>query len=384
MRTLIRIAAVAALIALTGASAWAAGSSEKAKTIKIGAIFPLTGEVAAYGQEGKNAVTLAVDEINAAGGILGRKVILFVEDDGASPKGAVSAAQKLVDIDKVDAIIGSLFSSSIIAARVVTDAKKIPVVVPMASHPDIYAKNGYVFSTQATTREGKEYLAEYWRNERKMTKLATLNGLTDAGVMDEGFIANAWKGSGGEVVIHESFTPGAMDYRTSLTKIKAAKPDVLWLSASYEDAVKIIRQMAEIDLKVTLTSDDMVKNAALLEAVGDVAEGMVIVESSQVLSDESQKKQAAFKKAWAAKFDGEPTMVGTFTYDCCQALFGAIARAGSTDGDAVRKQLAATDFEGVSGRVKFRDDGSAIRGASLSTIKNRQFVPMDYKPRSAY
>ena len=379
MRKLISVVAAIALTALAGTSAWAAGSNEQAKSIKIGVIFPLTGEVAADGMQGKNAAMLAVDELNAAGGINGRKVQLFIEDDGASPKGAVSAAQKLVDIDKVEAIIGSLFSSSIIAFRPVTDPKKIPVVAPMASHPDIYSKGGYVFSTSPTTPESANYLAEYWIKERKMMKVATFIGMSDAGIKYDQYIQDAWKRAGGEVVGHETFTPGANDYRTSLVKIKAAKPDVLFLNASFEDATKMIRQMTEIDLKVALTADDMLKNQTLLDGVGDIAEGMVIVEPTHERSAEAQKKQEAYKKAWATKYGGEPSVVGIYTYDDCQALFAAIKRAGTTDGDAVRKQLVATDFEGVSGTVKFRDDGSAIAGNSLSTIKNRHWVYLDYK-----
>jgi branched-chain amino acid transport system substrate-binding protein len=379
-RKLLRTLAVLALIALAATTVWASGGTEE-KTIKIGVIFPLTGEVAPDGMQGKNATMLAVEELNAAGGLLGRKVELVIEDDAASAKGAVSAAQKLVDIDGVQAIIGSLFSSSIIAFRPVTDPKKIPVVAPMASHPNVYSENSFVFSTSPTTKESMEYLAEYWFKERKLTKLATFNGLTDAGVMNQKYIAEAWKKQGGEVVAQESFTPGGVDFRTALTKIKAGEPQVIWLAASFEDGVKIVRQMAEIGLKSLLTSDDQTKNQIFLDGVGDYAEGMVVTEPARVIAASAKAKQDAYKKAFSAKFGMEPNVVGVFTYDCCQALFAAIKRAGTLEGDAVRKQLAVTDFEGVSGQVKFLNDGRAMAGTSLMMIKDRKYVPIDYKPR---
>ena len=379
-RKMLRTLAVVALIALAATSVWASGGTEQ-KMIKIGVIFPLTGQVAPDGTQGKNAAMLAVEELNAAGGLLGRKVELVIEDDAASAKGAVSAAQKLVDIDGVQAIIGSLFSSSIIAFRPVTDPKKIPVVAPMASHPNVYSENSFVFSTSPTTKESMEYLAEYWVKERKLTKLATFNGLTDAGVMNQKYIAEAWKKLGGEVVAQESFTPGGVDFRTALTKIKAGEPQVVWMAASFEDGVKIVRQMAEIGLKTLLTSDDQTKNQIFLDGVGDYAEGMVITEPARVIAASAKVKQDAYKKAFSAKYGMEPNVVGVFTYDCCQALFAAIKRAGTLEGDAVRKQLAVTDFEGVSGQVKFLNDGRAMAGTSLMMIKDRKYVPIDYKSR---
>jgi branched-chain amino acid transport system substrate-binding protein len=350
----------------------------QAQTIKIGFIFPLTGMAAVDGDRAKRACQFAADELNAAGGINGRKVEFIFEDDAGTPKGGVSAAQKLIDIDRVNAIMGSLFSSIVLAVKPIATEKKVVVFAPLASHPGVFGDRNWVFSLDASPDDSSYVISKYWTEVKKAKTLAMLYTMTDNALAQSKFMDKWWKSFGGTVVANESFAAGGNDFRMQLTKIRAAKPDYIWFNANYQDAILIVRQMAELNITTQLCISPELEEPKLIEAVGKLLEGrLVSVGPAENLSATSQAVKAAFDRKWKERFGEEAEVVPRFTYDACQVLFTAMKKGGIS-GDALRNAIVGMTMEGVTGTIKMADDGGSGRTNGIRVFQGGKFVPLEW------
>lgn len=349
----------------------------QAKSIKIGVIFPFTGQLAVYAEDARRALDFAADEINAAGGIKGKKVEFIYEDSMGTPKGGVSAAQKLIEINKVDAIIGCLFSSVVLAVKPIVTANKVVLVAPMASNPGIYSGTKYIFSLTPTDNDNTYLMAKYSIEVLGKKTLGTLYMLNDSGIGSDKLIRRWWKHFGGKVLIHESFTPGSTDFRTQLTKIKGANPDTLYINVTWREGVKVLKQMAEMGLKMQVISNSQVREPKLVKLAGSAAEGMVFTTPYKGMRDEDRQIREGYKKAFTERYKQPPAIVGWTTYDCARVLFEAMKRGG-TRGDSLRNEIAKLNIPGVFGRIWFRKDGSPIKDMEMWKVEGGKFVSLNF------
>jgi branched-chain amino acid transport system substrate-binding protein len=369
----------ACVLLLVGAVAGMAGGVQSRDTIKIGVIYPLTGQAAAYGEDGRSACEIAQEEINSAGGIDGRQVEVVFEDSAGAPKGGVSAAQKLIEIDHVSAIVGPLFSSVVLAVKPIATENEVPIVAPLSSHPDIFAEQGYVFSLDASAAEVGYVEAKYWSEEKGQSRVATLYEMSDNPLAQAQYFEEAWKDFGGTVLDSESFSQGSSDYRTQLTKFKASKPDFVWLRGAYPDVARIIRQMAELNFEVPLEADSQVMVPEFLEMVGPLVDGrLTVVAFGEVTSSESVKRKKAFEEKFRARFQNDPQIVAYHTYDACQLLFASMEKAAVAAGKPLRDAMAGTSFDGVSGSFKMQDNGMSGRSVTMLRLIDGEFVHTGY------
>ena len=349
----------------------------QAKVIKIGAIYPFTGQQAVYAEDAKRALDFAQDEINAAGGINGNEVKFIFEDDAGTPKGGVSAVQKLIEIDKVDAIVGSIFSSVVMAMKPIVTAHKVVLLAPMASHPDIYSGTKYIISLTPTDNDNTYVNAKYCTQVLKKKTLAILYMLNDTGIASGGFMVKWWEHFGGKVLVQESYTPGSTDFRTQLTKIREANPDVTFMCVTWREAVNILKQFSEMNLKCHVTANSQVREPKLLELVGQVAEGMNCTTEYIGGTEDDRKLRDKFEKEITARYKQPPQIVAYNTYDCTRALFEALRR-GATKGESLRNTIVSLDIPGVYGHIRFREDGSPKGDTAMWVVKDGKFVELNY------
>lgn len=331
--------------------------------IKVGGIFPLSGAVAVYGVECKKGVDLAIEEINGAGGVSGRKFSLISEDDEGNPDKSVNAFKKLKSKDGVEIIIGSLTSGCTQAVTTFAQAGKVVQMAPAATAPAITNAGNYIFRAcfidpfQGTV--GGKFAAE----DLEATKAAILYDVgNDYSVgLQENFKA-AFEAAGGEVVALESYATGDKDFNAQLTKIKNAGPDVVYLPDYYGTVALIAKQLRAQGIDTPIVGADG-WDGLTTNAGDEVLNGFY---SNHYAVDSTEAAVRKFVAAFRAKYNGsDPNSFAALGYDCVYMLRDAILRAGSSDAAAVRDALEETDGDYVTGHLTFDEKRNPIKSAVM-------------------
>lgn len=343
-----------------------AGCNEKSNTIKLGSIGPLSGGVAVYGTEARNAIELAVEEINAAGGVNGQNFELISEDDEGNPEKSVSAYKKLVTKDGVKLIVGSLTSGCTLAITPLAQAQKVVLVAPAATNPAITDAGDYIFRACYTDpfqgTVGAKFAAENLGTKRAAILYDVGNdysvGLTDNFV-------KKFTEEGGEIVAKESYTTGDKDFNAQLTKIKNANPDVVYLPDYYGTVALISKQLRAQGITTPTVGPDGWDGLA--EGAGDeLLNGFY---SNHYASDSSDEKVQKFAAAYKAKFGTAPTSFAALAYDSVYMIKDAIAAAGSAEPDKVRDALEKTTGDYVTGHMTFDEHHNPVKTAVILEFK---------------
>lgn len=351
---------VAATLILSASTSVFAAS--KAKTIKIGGVAPLSGAVAVYGVECKKGIELAVEEINAAGGINGQKIEFICEDDEGDPAKSVSAYKKLVTKDRTKLIIGSLTSGCTIAITSQAQANKVVQIAPAATAVAVTDAGNYIFRACFTDpfqgRVGGKFAADNL-GAKKAAILYDIGNDYSVGLM-ENFEAE-FKKQGGTIVAKESYATGEKDFNAIITKVKAANPDVVYLPDYYSTVALISKQLRAQGVDVPFVGPDGWDG--LTEVAGDeVLNGYY---SNHYAADSDSPVVQKFVKAFQAKYNEKPNAFASLGYDSMYMLKDAIVKAGSTDATKVRDALEKIDNDYVTGHIKFDEKHNPIKSAVM-------------------
>jgi branched-chain amino acid transport system substrate-binding protein len=356
-----------------GADAKGSGSG----TITIGGIFPLSGPVAVYGVEARNGIELAIEEVNAAGGINGQKLVLISEDDEGNPEKTVNAYKKLTAKDKATIIIGSLTSGCTQAITSLAQTQKVLLVAPAATMASITDTGDFIFRACfidpfqgtvgglfAATDIGAKKAAVLYDNGNDYSV-----GLTD------NFVAT-FEQQGGTIVAKESYITGDVDFNAQLTKIKSAEPEVVYLPDYYSTVSLIAKQLRAQGVTAPIVGADGWDG--LTENAGDeVLNGFY---SNHYASDSTDPKVVNFVKAYQGKFKSVPVSFAALGYDSLYLIRDAILRAGSTDSSKVRDALAQTKGSYVTGNLTFDAKRNPIKSAVMvELVKNNGKLTTVYK-----
>ena len=302
--------------------------AQDAGVLRIGSLTPITGAGSPYGPGMQQAIRLAVDEVNAAGGVAGRKIELFSEDDQTKPDAAVLAAKKLIEINKVQAILGTWASGVSLAVMPLTDAAGI-VEMNVSGAPAISTLDtkDLVWRFQATNdRFGAAFAEICTKRGFKRPATMAFNNASGLGNI-EGF-TKAWTKRGGEVVAHVTYEPSRPSYRSELQKILAAKPDVIVMGSYLPDTTIILREWYQAGADNKWVIPGWAANPELVKALGPVVcEGLISVES---ISNEKSTAYAKFDAAYT-KATGKSAATNTYAamaYDMVIALALAAEAAG--------------------------------------------------------
>lgn len=349
---------------------------QKAATdeIVIGEFASLTGKEATFGQSSHEGTVLAVEEINAAGGVLGKKVKLIHEDNGSKPGESANAVNKLIAKDGVVAVLGEVASSRSLEAAPICQSAKIPQISPSSTNPKVTETGDYIFRVCFIDPFQGTVMANFARNTLKAERVAIFTDVKSdyskglARFFKEGFLK-----SGGQIVAELDYNGGDKDFKGQLTAIKAANPDGVFVPGYYTDAALICIQAKQVGLTVPLFGGDGWESAKLMEIGKEAVEGNYF--STHYTPEAGGEKAKAFVEAYKRKYDGRlPDAMAALGYDSAMILFDAITRAGGTDGEQIRAALATTkDFHAVTGKITINAQRDADKAAVILQVKDGAF-----------
>ena len=360
---------MAALLALTSCGA------KETNEIKIGGIFPLSGAVAVYGVECKNGIDLAIEEINAAGGINGKNVVLISEDDEGNPDKTVNAYQKLTSKDGAKIIIGSLTSGCTQAITNRAQAQKVVQIAPAATAPAITDAGDYIFRAcfidpfQGTV--GGRFAAENLK-AKKAAILYDIGNDYSIGLYENFKIA--FEKAGGQVVAAESYSTGDKDFNAQLTKIKTANPDVVYLPDYYGTVALIAKQLRAQGITAPMIGADGWDG--IIDNAGDeVLNGFY---SNHYAADSTDPRVVNFVKAYEAKFNSTPVSFAALAYDCVFLLKDAMEKSGKTDATTLKDTLKDISGSYVTGTLSFDENRNPVKSAVMMEIvkKDGKLTPV--------
>ena len=357
MKKIVGVAAVAAMVLA------AAGCSKKeSDTVKIGGIAPLSGAVAVYGVECKNGIDLAVEEINAAGGINGKKVEFVCEDDEGSPDKTVNAFKKLITKDGVKLVIGSLTSGCTQAVTTLSQASKVVQIAPAATAPAITDAGNYVFRACFIDPFQGTVGGKFAFDSLKAKNAAILYDVgNDYSVgLQENFV-KAFETAGGKIVAVESYSTGDKDFNAQLTKIKNANPDVVYLPDYYGTVALIAKQLRAQGIKAPIVGADG-WDGLTANAGDEVLNGFY---SNHYAEDSTEPAVQKFVNAFKEKYNKAPNSFAALGYDSMYMLKDAIVKAGTTDSSKVRAALEETDADYVTGHLTFDSKRNPVKSAVM-------------------
>ena len=356
------------LLIVVLASSFLVGCGGKGgQEVKVGSIAPLTGPLSTYGQSHKNAVDLAVEQINEKGGLLGKQVVMVHEDSQGDPVVGVNAAQKLIEQDGVVAIVGPIPSKIGMAVAPIAEESGIPIVVTGTS-PQITPGKDFVFRSCWTDDFQGVVMAKFAYEELGAATAAILYDLgNDYAKSVSEIFASTFEELGGTVVAMETHPTDATDFRAQLTNIKAASPDVFFFPDFYNDASLIGRQAVELGLEAQFLGADGWDSPELDLETLDGA-----YYCSHFSKEDPRAETRAFIDDFTAKFGAEPDLLAIMGYDAALVAFDAISRAGSVDGEAVREAMASTSgLAAAQGDITFDENGDPTTlPAAILQIEN--------------
>lgn len=333
--------------------AMVAGCQKKSDTIKIGVAGPMTGDQSKMGTDFKHGVSLAVEEWNAKGGVLGKKIELIVGDDQHDPKQAVSVANKIVN-EGAAGIIGHFNSSCSIPASDIYNRGGIPMISPGSTNPQLTEK-GYLGVFRVCGRDDQQGKvgADFVNSQLKLKRVAVVHDKTTYG---QG-LADEFKKSLGdhvEVVFYGGIVQGDKDFKGVLTAIREKAPELIFFGGIYTEMGLLVRQARELGIQARFMSGDGSIDPKFIEIAGaQAAEGTYLTFSPDPKNIPSAKD---FISKYNAKY-GEIGPYSIYAYDAANILFTAIREANSSEGTKVIEKLRSMEFTGAMGKIKFNDNG---------------------------
>jgi branched-chain amino acid transport system substrate-binding protein len=350
-------------------AALSAGPLAAQTVVKIGHVGPLTGSIAHLGKDNENGARMAIADLNAKKLRIGGQEITFelvAEDDAADPKQGTAAAQKLVDA-KVAGVIGHLNSGTTIpASRIYKDAG-IPQISPSATNPR-YTQQGFPTTFRVVAHDGQlgGTLGRFAVQEVKAKSIAIIDDRTPygQGVADE--FEKAVKAAGGKLVGREYTNDKATDFNAVLTKLKAAKPDLVFFGGMDAVAGPMLRQMKQLGVNAKFMGGDGICTGELAKLAGDaMGDGQVVCAEAGGITPDRAKGMDDFKARFKARFNADVQIYAPYVYDATMVMVSAMQKADSTDPKKYLAELAKITHEGVTGKIAFDAKGD-IRNGSLT------------------
>ena len=326
------------------------GEKGEKETIKIGVILPLTGEAASAGENSLAGIVLAVKEVNDKGGILGRKIELIIEDDKCSSEG-VNAMNKLINIDKVVAVLGPACSASGGPALPIVQENKIPAVIT-ASAPHLTKIGDYIFRVYPSDTFQGEFAAEYIFNELEKKKVAVIYVKNDWGQGLRDVFVQKFKELGGEIISDDAVTQETKDFRTQLTKIKSSEAEILYFPVYPANGIAAFKQIKELGFDIPVIGADSFSWEEVIKS--DYGDGILFTLAKFDTPEDFKSKINSL----SGYENLEVMYAAPLYYDAAKVMLEAIEKAGKLDKQSIRDALARTSYKGVSlPLIEFDDNG---------------------------
>jgi branched-chain amino acid transport system substrate-binding protein len=345
-----------------------------AQGIPIGFYGALTGPTATFAISGRNGVMLAADELNRAGGVLGRPIHVLAEDDRGEASEAASVVSKLITRDHVVALIGEQASSRTLAAAPIAQSYGVPMISPTSTNVEVTKKGDYIFRACYIDPYQGQASAKFARDTLGAKTAALLVDVrSDYSVgLGEAF-TQAFRSLGGEVIAEEKYAEGDSDFSAQLTALRPKNADVLFVPGYYTDAGLIARQARSLGLRSVLLGADGWDSPKLTEIGGAAMDGAYFANHYSV--DDPAPDVRRFVADYTKRYGAAPDSIAASSYDAMRMLADAIVRAGSTEGKRVRDALSATkDFAGVTGTITMDADRNPIKPIVILKVEGGKYV----------
>ena len=360
--------AAAALLALACRPGRESQTAAVATDIPVGLYGAMSGSEASFGQATMQGVKLAAEEINASGGVLGKKIRLVIEDDQGKAEEAASAVTKLITRDNVIAIIGENSSNQSLAAAPICQANGIPMISPSSTNPNVTKKGDYIFRVCFTDPYQGKALATFVRQNLAATSAAILrDNKNDYSVGLAEVIRAEFTRLGGKIVAEQSYSGGDNDFRPQLTAIKSSNPQVLFVPGFYTDAGQIALQARDLGISVPLVGGDGWDSPTVIAIGGKAVDGCYF--SDHYFVGEERPAVQRFVGEINKRTGKNPDANSALGYDALYILTNAIKAAGSLDRKAIRDRIATTkEYGGVSGVITMGPDRDPIKPVAMIKI----------------
>jgi branched-chain amino acid transport system substrate-binding protein len=342
------------------------------EAIRVGEFASLTGGSASFGQSSHKGTVLAIEEINAAGGVLGRKLELITEDDQSQAGQPATIVKKLITQDKVVAVLGEVASSKSLEAAPICQQNGIPMISPASTNPKVTEVGDYIFRICFIDPFQGTVMAKFAASKgwKKVAVLTDVKQDYSVGLSE--FFVKSFTAGGGTITRDQKYSSGDKDFKPQLTSIKASQPDAIFVPGYYGEVSLIAKQARMLGIKVPLLGGDGWVGDSLLKVAGTALDGSFF--SCHFSADDKAPAVQSFVSKYKAKFGGVPDDMAALGYDSAMILAAAITRAGTTEPAKLRDAIAATrDHAGITGRITLDAKRNATKPAVILTIGNGGF-----------
>ena len=352
----------------------ASGTAAGGGDILIGEYGSLTGNQATFGQSTHNGIIMAADEVNAAGGINGRKIKIITEDDQSKPEEAATAVTKLISQNSVLAILGEVASSASLAAAPICQSNKVPMITPSSTNPEVTKKGDYIFRMCFTDDYQGPSMADYTAKQLGIKTAAILTDVkNDYSVFLSRDFERRFTEDGGKIVAKASYSNGDSDFRAQLTSIKPSNPQILWVPGYYTDVGQIAQQARDLGITAPLVGGDGWVSPKLVEIGGKALEGCYY--ANHYSYDDPSPVVRNFVDKYKQRFGAKPDGMAALAYDAMHVLADSLKRTKKLDGQSLRDAIAATKgYPGVTGIITIDDNHDAVKPAVVLEVKDGKSV----------
>lgn len=347
----------------------------ESKEIKIGAILPLTGDGAIYGQMARKAIDLAVEEINNEGGIEGKKLIVVYEDTQLKPQVATQVAQKLITVDKVPIVVGPMASNTLLAIAPIVEKNQVVLISPSATSHEITNAGDYIFRTVVSDIYDGTAMAQFAYRKLDFRKVAVFY-VDEAGPrgVSKAFI-NEFKRFGGTISTEEQGTRDGTDFRTQITKLKDSAPYGVYFAGYAKETVIFLRQAKELGLNKQLMTHQLIDDPDVLKRAGETANG-VIFTTPKLTPETGGKAVREFFEKFQNKYGEEPQNFAPNSYDAVVLIARAIKKYGPNAESIKRGLYEVENFQGASGIITIDNNGDVQQKMQIMRVYNQEAVPL--------
>ena len=343
---------------------------KKTETVKIGCTVPLTGEAATWGNYTKKGVELAVEEYNSGLKTGEVKIEVIYEDTKAQAKEGINAFNKLVNIDKVQAVVDDAVSGVALAIAPIAKQKKVVIISTGATNPKLSQAGSFYFRVWNSDYEEGLFSANYCFNKLSLRKIAVMAIENDYGQGLSDVFINHFKKLGGNITIVETYKQGNAQFRNQLLKIKNSNPDAIYLVSYPEETPQILIQKQNLEIKQQIIGTVPFEDKSIIEKAKATAEGIIYPYPTAPEGEIVDKFYQSYKK----KFNEDPGTTSAEGYDAAKLIIAAISTKGN-DGEMIRQYLnEAKNWKGVSGIIEFDENGDVHKPMVMKTIKNGEFI----------
>ncbi|HRN33780.1 MAG TPA: ABC transporter substrate-binding protein [Saprospiraceae bacterium] len=353
---------------------WWKGKESKTKdkeVVKIGAILPLTGEAANYGTGLKKGMDLAIKEINSTSS--NTPIQIIFEDDKGTPNAGIAAYNKLKSIDRVNYIIGGMFSNVALSLAPMAEKDDVILMSPTASAVEYSNFGDHVFRIYPSDTYDGDFLADFTFNQLGSTNVAILSVDAASTIEVSKIFAEKFKLNGGIVGFTNNYKQGEKNFRTILQKLKSVEAEVIFIPGYIEDIATLLKQAKELGVKKTFLTISTVYDKKLFDIVGDAAEGLIFSAPAYDANSSNAETQN-FVNLYKKEYGETPDILAAYGYDVVKISYQAISKSPTKLSEIINNLYNTIDYPGVTGKMNFDKNGDVVKQLKILTVRGKSFI----------